>query len=65
MKESRDMLHLIHDRLTALADKGMSVDEVIAAGPTKDLDERWAKGINGEGFVRAACTSMARHEGKA
>ena len=65
MKESRDMLHLIHDRLTALAAKGMSLDEVIAARPTKDLDERWAKGLNGEAFVRAAFLSISRHQARA
>jgi cyclase len=65
MKASRDMLHEIHDRLNVLHKRGRSLDDVIAARPTRDFDDRWGKTTNGESFVRMAYTSIARHNRKA
>jgi glyoxylase-like metal-dependent hydrolase (beta-lactamase superfamily II) len=37
-----DMLVRVRDRVKPLVEAGKSLEEVKAAGPTKDLDERWA-----------------------
>jgi cyclase len=66
LKASRDMMHTVHERLETLSKQGKSVDEVLAAKPTKDLDEKWGKGLmNPENFVRVAYTSLSRHSQKA
>lgn len=41
--EYRQMLVTARDRVRALVEQGKTRDEVIAARPTKDLDEKWAK----------------------
>ena len=38
------MLVTTRDRVRALVDQGKTREEVVAAKPTKDLDERWGKG---------------------
>jgi cyclase len=58
LKASRDMLHTVHDRLSAMAKQGKTVDEVIASAPTKDLDEQWGKTRPAAGFVRQAYVSL-------
>lgn len=58
LKASRDMLHTVHERLAAMAKQGKSVDEVVAAAPTKDLDEQWGKARPAAGFVRQAYNSL-------
>ncbi len=65
LKASRDMLATIHDRLAAMAKQGKTLDEAVAAAPTKDLDEKWNKGKKGDGFVRLAYTGLLRHNGAA
>ena len=60
------MLHTVQQRLEALSKQGKSVDEVLAAKPTQDLDDKWGKGfMNPETFVRVAYTSLSRHSQKA
>ncbi len=39
--EFRDMVVEIRGRLAALLEQGMSVEQIVAANPTADLDERW------------------------
>ena len=52
--------------MEALSKQGKSLEEVLAAKPTKDLDEKWGKGfMNPETFVRVAYTSLSRHSQKA
>lgn len=58
LKASRDMLHTVHERLAAMAKQGKTVEEVIAAAPTKDLDEQWGKARPAAAFVRQAYTSL-------
>jgi hypothetical protein len=58
LKASSEMLHTVHDRLAAMAKQGKPVAEVIAAAPTKDLDEKWGKLRPAEGFVRQAYNSL-------
>jgi hypothetical protein len=66
LKAARDMMHTVHERLEALSKQGKSVEEVLAAKPTKDLDEKWGKGfLNPQTFVRVAYTSLSRHNQKA
>lgn len=41
MVEVYDMMSTVRDRVGALIGQGMSLEEVLAATPTADLDERW------------------------
>jgi glyoxylase-like metal-dependent hydrolase (beta-lactamase superfamily II) len=41
----RDMLVTVRDRVQKLKTAGRSLDEVVAAAPTKDLDPTWGKGF--------------------
>lgn len=62
LKAARDMLATIQGRIEKLLDAGKSPDEVVAATPTRDLDERWGKGFfNGELFTRNATAGILRH----
>lgn len=52
---ARKMLATVHDRLSAMADAGRTMQEAIAAKPTADLDAAWGKGFfNGGMFTRVA-----------
>lgn len=42
LTEYRDMLVAIHERVAALKKEGKSLEEVIAAKPTRAYDEKWA-----------------------
>jgi len=44
------------DRVQRMINEGMSEDEVVAAGPTRDFTPTW--GENSEGFVRAVYQSL-------
>ena len=49
-------------RIETLFDAGKSVDEVVAATPTADLDAHWGHGLStGEQFTRNAAVSIQRH----
>ena len=39
--EYRDMLTIIRDRIQDMVDKGMTLEQVKAAGPTMDYDPRY------------------------
>ena len=41
MVEVYDMMNTVRERVAALIAQGMSLEEVLAAAPTADLDERW------------------------
>jgi glyoxylase-like metal-dependent hydrolase (beta-lactamase superfamily II) len=43
--EFRDMLVSVRARVARLKARGMSLEEVLIARPTADLDARWGKGI--------------------
>lgn len=52
LKAFRDMLADVRDRIHPLIESGKSLQEVVAAKPTRELDERWAKGaLSGDRFV--------------
>jgi len=49
----RTMLVTVQDRITPLVKAGKSVDEVVAAKPLADLDDKWGKGfMKPEAFVK-------------
>jgi len=41
----RDMLVIVRDRIAKLKKSGQTLEQVIAAAPTKDLDATWGKGF--------------------
>jgi cyclase len=58
----RKMLVTVHDRLAQMADAGKTLQEAIAAKPTHDLDETWAKGLfTGGMFTRVAYDGLVKH----
>jgi glyoxylase-like metal-dependent hydrolase (beta-lactamase superfamily II) len=44
LRAYRQMLVTVRDRVRALLKEGKTRDEVVAAKPTKDLDEKWGRG---------------------
>lgn len=44
LREYREMLATVRDRVRPMVKEGKSRDEVIAAKPTKGLDEKWGRG---------------------
>jgi glyoxylase-like metal-dependent hydrolase (beta-lactamase superfamily II) len=57
VKATRDMLHTVQSRLEPMAKQGRSMEEAIAAAPTKDLDEKWGK-ARAESFLKMAYGSL-------
>jgi len=58
-----DMLLVIHDRVKASIDDGMSLEEAQAAGLTKEYDERWESGRrigSSAALIGAAYADMAQ-----
>ncbi len=45
LREFQAMLKTARDRIQKLVNEGKTRDEIIAAKPTKDLDEKWGKGF--------------------
>jgi cyclase len=61
----RAMLVTVHDRLARMLDAGKTLDEAIAAKPTKDLDAIWAKGLfTGGMFTRIAYDGLVKHRAR-
>ncbi len=59
---ARQMLSTIHDRLATLLDAGKTMEQAIAAKPTKDLDPTWGKGLfNGGMFTRVVYDGLKKH----
>ncbi|MGP8243414.1 MAG: MBL fold metallo-hydrolase [Bryobacteraceae bacterium] len=66
LKATRDMLEAIYQRLESMYKQGRSVDEAIAAAPTRDFDEKWGKGMMVPAvFTRVAYTSIQRQHAAA
>ncbi len=55
----RDMIATVRERVSAMIAEGMTEDEVVAAGPTADLDADW--GDASERFVRGVYVSLTRN----
>lgn len=63
LQSTHDMLATVFERLDPMSKQGKTMEEVLAAAPTKDLDPVWAKGgIPAERFLRMAYPSIARHK---
>ena len=61
LKASRDMLVTLRARVQKLIDEGKTVDEAVAAKPTKDFDARWVHQGNfltGDAMTRLAYQSL-------
>jgi cyclase len=64
LQEYRDMLVQVRHRIKDLIASGKTMDEVVAAVPTKDFDARWAGGyVTPEAFTRMAFSSLAGANG--
>jgi cyclase len=60
LQDYRDMLVQIRHRIKDLIAAGKTMDEVVAAVPTKDFDARWASGyVTPEAFTKMVFSSMA------
>ena len=57
LRAYRDMITTVRDRVSEMMGEGMTEDEVVAAGPTADLDADW--GESSERFVRGVYASLA------
>ncbi|MBZ5665638.1 MAG: MBL fold metallo-hydrolase [Acidobacteriia bacterium] len=58
----RNMLVTIRDRITTLVRSGKTMDQVVAAQPTKDFDAKWGTGyVDGNVFAKMAYASIAGH----
>lgn len=56
LKAYRDMCVTVRDRMAEMKGRGMSLEEVLAANATEDLDDRW--GTYGEEWKRIALRSI-------
>ena len=45
LRAYRDMLATVTDRIGKLVAEGKTVEDIAAAKPTADLDEKWGKGF--------------------
>jgi cyclase len=56
------MLQTVAERMQAMAKEGKSVEEVVAAAPTKDFDDKFGKGMFPPAqWVKVAYASVLRH----
>lgn len=61
LRDFRDMLTAVRDRLVPLLDAGKTVDDAVAARPTAQFDARWGRGpVTPERFVRAAWAALVK-----
>lgn len=61
LRAFRDMLQTVRDRVAAMIEQGMSEEEVVAATPSADFDDRMQSGfMNPEKFVRQVYDSLSR-----
>jgi cyclase len=59
LENYRDMLAQVRQRIKALVGAGRTIDEALAAAPTKDFDAQWGRGyVSPDVFVRMVFTSL-------
>jgi len=59
LQEYRDMLVQVRQRVKLLVAAGKTIDEAVAAAPTKDFDAEWGRGyVSPDVFVRMVFTSL-------
>jgi glyoxylase-like metal-dependent hydrolase (beta-lactamase superfamily II) len=60
LQDYRDMLVVVRQRIERLVMAGKTIDEAVAAAPTKDFDEKWGGGyVTGDVFTRMVFTSLS------
>ena len=59
LQDYRDMLVQVRQRIKVLVGAGKTMDEAVAAAPTKDFDAEWGRGyVSPDVFVRMVFTSL-------
>ncbi|HXM69402.1 MAG TPA: MBL fold metallo-hydrolase [Candidatus Acidoferrum sp.] len=59
LQNYHDMLVQVRQRIKLLVVAGKTIDEVVAAAPTKDFDAEWGRGyVSSDVFVRMVFTSL-------
>ncbi len=62
LRATHEMLQIVSARLETMAKQGKSVDEVVAAAPTKEFDDKFGKGMfQPAQWVQVAYASVIRH----
>lgn len=62
LRDYRDMLIAVHERISKMLDEGKTVEQAVAAHPTAEFDARWGHGpVGAERFVRTAYVAI-QHE---
>jgi cyclase len=60
LQNYRDMLVQVRQRIKVLVAAGKTIDEAVAAAPTKDFDSEWGRGyVSPDVFVRMVFTSVS------
>jgi hypothetical protein len=60
LQEYRDMLVQVQQSIKDLIAAGKTMDDVVAAAPTKDFDARWGSGyVTPEVFTKMVFSSLA------
>ncbi len=63
LQEYRDMLVQVQQRIKVLINAGKTINEAVAAAPTKDLDAKWGRGyVSPSVFVRMVFTSLTERD---
>lgn len=59
LREYRDMLVQVRQGIKGFIAAGKTMDEAVAAAPTRDFDAQWGRGyVSADAFVRMAFTSL-------
>ena len=59
LQDYRDMLVQVRQRIKALISAGKTIDEAVAAAPTKDFDAKWGSGyVPPDVFTKMVFTSL-------
>ncbi len=65
LQTMHDTLAKIYERMAPMAKQGKSVEEVVAAAPTKEFDDKYGKGLMPPpAWTKVAYTSILRHNQK-
>jgi cyclase len=61
LQDYRDMLAQVRQRIKSLIAAGKTIDEAVAAAPTKDLDAKWGSGyVTPDVFTQMVFSSLAK-----
>lgn len=59
LQDYRDMLEQVREHIRVLIEAGKTIDEAVAAAPTKEFDAAWGSGyVSADVFVRMVFTSL-------